>query len=318
MPFARWTDCPPRGPVNPPDGDIMGAHDHLYLLIGRAADFNVRDRRRKLHAMASNRGKWGPPGAQFGQAGQASTNSPTPANSSPTSPTMPNFFGMAPIGPNAAMPTSYNTGNKAPASESPEGDRFIDFAAATEEAVEEWTDIMVALDQIESLLQGMYQPINPPHHLQGHESPFGPSIFYSSLDIACIWATIHAARIYLNRSHPNMPPQAQIATPYAAKQNVPYVDLIGRICGGVMAIKNTGAATPEVAAALTDLNLALFIAGIQLVVPAQRDWVVSVLMDIEQSFAFRTSKVIARGCQVTWYNMGMAGRGPVYDYQPVV
>lgn len=195
----------------------------------------------------------------------------------------------------------------------------MDFAAATEEAIEEWTDIMVALDQIESLLQGMYQPITPPAHLQGHSSPFGPSIFYSSLDIACIWATIHAARIYLNRSHPHMPAHAKIATPYAAKQNVSSVELIGRICGGVVAIKNSGieATTPEVAAALTDLNLPLFVAGIQLVHPGQRDWVVGVLMDIERSFAFRTSAVIARGCQVTWYNAGVAGRGPVYNYQPV-
>ncbi|KAF2152096.1 hypothetical protein K461DRAFT_322202 [Myriangium duriaei CBS 260.36] len=313
MPYDRWTDCPPRGPVSAPDGNTIGAHDYLFLLLGRVADFNVRDRKRKLHVMAMNDGRWRPQTEMLGQNRPSRPNytGQSPDGGGSPSPQLPSFYGMAPTGPNSVMPSSYNIGNKILPPDSPEG-VFSDLGAATEDALEEWTDLGQALDEIESLLYGIYQPIIP-QDVAMDVTPFGSSLFYNSLDIACVWATVYTIRIFINRVHPHMPPHGQIANGIAAQQNKPFVDLIGRICGGVMAMKRDSTMTPEIGAALTDLNIAMFVAGVQLIDPLQRDWILKTLVTTEQSCAFGTARAIADGCQLSWHHAGKAGRGPPWE-----
>lgn len=321
MPFDRWTDCPPRGPVTTPNGSTLGAHDHLFLLLGRVGDFNARDRKRKLRVMALNGGRWKPapgiPGmaqTQVGQSGSplgpmegSSFNSST-ESTVPKSPELPQFYGMAPTGPNSVMPSSYNLSNKEPIPDSPDRQDLDDLAAVTRDAIDEWTEISHALDKIESQFTGIYQPVVPVHLTD--ESPFGPSLFFATLDIACSWATIHMIRIFVNRVHPHMPAHGMIANRIAARQNKPHADLIGRIVAGVVALKNSESLTPEYAAALTDLSIDMFVAGVQFVDQRQRDWLIAVLTDIERSCAFGTAGVIAMGCQASWLRASKAGGGP--------
>ncbi|KAF2002276.1 hypothetical protein P154DRAFT_553189, partial [Amniculicola lignicola CBS 123094] len=59
MDYHKWSDCPPRAPLGRTDA-LHGSHDHIILLIGRIADFTVRDRRRKLKQMQADGGQWRP------------------------------------------------------------------------------------------------------------------------------------------------------------------------------------------------------------------------------------------------------------------
>src|SRR4051812_45818555 len=63
---------------------VYGTHDHLIILLARIAEFNARDRRRKIKIMEANGGQWRPsPGMQMpsppGGPGPQSA-SPPPAN----------------------------------------------------------------------------------------------------------------------------------------------------------------------------------------------------------------------------------------------
>ncbi|KAL3466319.1 hypothetical protein BJX64DRAFT_12377 [Aspergillus heterothallicus] len=65
LPFSQWGQCPPRAGLGCLDA-IYGSADHLSLLMGRLADFGVRDRKRKLKAAkAAGSGGWHPD-AKFG------------------------------------------------------------------------------------------------------------------------------------------------------------------------------------------------------------------------------------------------------------
>ncbi|CAO2652798.1 Nn.00g022090.m01.CDS01 [Neocucurbitaria sp. VM-36] len=67
--YRKWSDCPPRAPLGRADA-LYGSHDHIILLIGRIADFTVRDRERKLRQVEAD-GGWKPrPGMPgFGNMG---------------------------------------------------------------------------------------------------------------------------------------------------------------------------------------------------------------------------------------------------------
>ncbi|KAL1800841.1 hypothetical protein ACET3X_001183 [Alternaria dauci] len=68
-PYRKWSDCPPRAPLGRADA-LYGSHDHIILLLGRIADFTVRDRSRKLRQIEAD-GGWRPrPGMPgFGNMG---------------------------------------------------------------------------------------------------------------------------------------------------------------------------------------------------------------------------------------------------------
>ncbi|KAF2180620.1 hypothetical protein K469DRAFT_692810 [Zopfia rhizophila CBS 207.26] len=108
MDYRKWSDCPPRAPLCRSDA-LYGSHDHLILLIGRIADFTVRDRERKLRQVDANGGQWRPtpgmpgmpmgPPPSHGQRHHQQQGAPPP----PTAP-------MAPMGPPNAPPRMQGMG----------------------------------------------------------------------------------------------------------------------------------------------------------------------------------------------------------------
>ncbi|KAE8377644.1 hypothetical protein BDV26DRAFT_206714 [Aspergillus bertholletiae] len=91
MPNSQWGQCPPRAGLGRLDA-IYGSADHLWLLLARVTTFGLRDRKRKLAAMAAMGSNWrpgpelskfmgrfakGPPGARARPA------SKSPSNTSP-------------------------------------------------------------------------------------------------------------------------------------------------------------------------------------------------------------------------------------------
>ncbi|KAF4552944.1 Hypothetical protein D9617_8g049570 [Elsinoe fawcettii] len=354
MSYSRWTDYPPRAPIDAEPGVIYGAYDHLMLLCGRIADFIVRDRKRKLRAMQLNGGMWrpppgmqmgppgsspgGPPGSTPGStAGRSGTGpppgfgppsnatprgppsnasgqpSPQPAGNTP-SPQMPMYFGMAPPEPTASMPSSYWAEPQAPPVMSPEQEQFIDFATQTAEAQQEWDEILLAINTLVSMLGDWYQPLVSEYQVPP-QTPWGPATIYKSLDVGCLWGFINFAYILAHRSHPNMPPYAHMAAAISARVTKPYADAIGRTAAGIMPPNNGKPITPFMGAAMCDLCLPLFFAGVQLVDPHQRDWIVTALFDIERRCAYETAGTIAHGCQTAWHKAGKAGRGPPYTHR---
>ncbi|TKX26577.1 fungal specific transcription factor domain-containing protein 11 [Elsinoe australis] len=333
--YSRWTDCPPRAPINAQPGVIFGAYDHLILLCGRIADFSVRDRKRKLRAMQLNGGAWRPPpGMQMGPPGSspsgssgaasrgpprgppsnASAHSPQTQGNTP-SPLLPPYFGMAPPGPTASMPHQYWSGGSGPSPMmSPEHEQMLDFSTATAEAISDWDDILAALNALVSMLGDWYQPLESEYH-PAPNTPFGPGIIYKSLDVGCFWGFVNFAYILAHRSHPHMPPYSHMAAAIASSRTKQYANNIGRLAAGIMPPNNGRPITPFMGAAMCDLCLPLFFTGVQLVDPHQRDWVITALFDIERRCAYETAGTIAHGCQTAWHKAGKAGRGPPYTHR---
>ncbi|KIW05887.1 uncharacterized protein PV09_03082 [Verruconis gallopava] len=104
--YHRWTDCPPRASMGRSDA-IYGTHDHLILIFARIADFNARDRRRKIKVMDSNGGQWRPPPGMSMPSGPPP---PAPQSNAPASRT-PNtsFMQSASVTgqPSAPYPTMH-------------------------------------------------------------------------------------------------------------------------------------------------------------------------------------------------------------------
>ncbi|CBF70670.1 hypothetical protein AN5870.2 [Aspergillus nidulans FGSC A4] len=65
LPYSQWGQCPPRARIGLRN-DLYGTADHLTLLMGRLADFAVRDRKRKIKTAKSAGSEWRPD-AKFGQ-----------------------------------------------------------------------------------------------------------------------------------------------------------------------------------------------------------------------------------------------------------
>ncbi|KAF2656874.1 hypothetical protein K491DRAFT_714930 [Lophiostoma macrostomum CBS 122681] len=98
MPYRKWSDCPPRAPIGRVEA-LVGTHDHLILLMGRIAEFLVRDRERKLRQVEAWGGSWRPTpgmpglGAMGPPPSQGRGQPPTPA--APMGPP-PHMQGMGP------------------------------------------------------------------------------------------------------------------------------------------------------------------------------------------------------------------------------
>lgn len=85
MSYHKWSDCPPRAPLGRADA-LYGSHDHLVLLLGRIADFTVRDRKRKIRQNDAD-GGWKPRPGMPGFGPPPSMNNGH--TSQPTTPTTP-------------------------------------------------------------------------------------------------------------------------------------------------------------------------------------------------------------------------------------
>jgi hypothetical protein len=366
--YRKWTDCPPRAPLGRADA-LYGTHDHMILLIGRIADFTVRDRARKLRQVDAD-GGWRPrpgmpgfgsmgppPGGQSSapttpmgppphmQGPPAGWNGPPPAGwkgpplsgpsqgqdgpsmedrsqgqNRPPPSAMPEFFGMAPTGPTAPLSSSYANPNfqRSPPTPHAPHPKYKDLPAAYESALTEWETILAAQATLSHILTNTEAfaslPLDtcpPVPGGSGNMTPFGPALIHRSYDISIVWTLLHLAKIILLRSHPAMPPAAQMAAGVCAPATQPYATLIGRITAG-MQIPLSEDLSPSLGAVLTESTLSLFFAGVQYQDPKQREWLITRLLDIDRRTGWASAGIIARGCETAWQRTADLRRGPPY------
>jgi hypothetical protein len=342
----------------------------LLLLIGRIADFAVRDRARKLRQVEAD-GGWrprpgmpgfgsmgSPPGGQASnpttpmgppshmQGPPAGWTGPPPAGwkgpplsgssrgqdgplmegrgqtqNRPPPSAMPDFFGMAPTGPTAPLSSSYANPNyqRSPPTPNTPHPRYNDLPAAYQNALAEWEAVSAVQTTISHILTNTeaFAPLPPDlcppvPGTMGNMTPFGPALVHRSYDISIIWTLVHLAKIILLRSHPAMPPAAQMAAGVCAPATQPYATLIGRITAG-MQIPLGEDLSPSLGAVLTESTLSLFFAGVQYQDPKQREWVITRLLDIDRRTGWASAGIIARGCETAWQKAADMGRGPPYQ-----
>jgi hypothetical protein len=406
MEYHRWGECLPRAAIGRLDA-VYGTADHLWLLLGRLADFNARDLKRKKRAIDANGGQWKPSlggsGSQarvnyasaraegkWAGAGRESATGigrphagghdgmfntlkeqhpggvtierltgtdgngrdrmnqeradtaneagrPYPARTSRTA-----FGGMArgslsgtcgsqqftpPAHPSDLPPDPLNGMHgmipPTPVARMPEG--FVDSAfsqatsegddlgldVATAEAEREWEDIKQALQLFEDSLGPDYESLSSEYQ-QPLTTPFGPTRYYRTYSIACIWAFYYTALILHHRTHPSMPPAAMMAAGVAAQQTSGYANEIGRICAGLIPSNHSGQVSPALGGAIAECVMALFFAGVQYQDPVQRVYTVSKLREVTRMTGWQTAAAVAAGCESAWVRQGELGRGPPY------
>lgn len=184
------------------------------------------------------------------------------------------------------------------------------------EAEREWEEILVAMDHFAQAIGRDFQPL-PPDVVVPIDSPFGPAIQYRTLTIAVVWGFYYAGRILLNRLHPCMPPAMMVAGGVAAPTTAENALIIGRIMAGIYYPQQynlqAGQLSPTLGSSLTEMTVPIFISAVQYVDPGQRAWVVSKLREISLLTGWKTSEVIAGGCEKSWIIAAKHGRGPPYE-----
>ena len=306
---------------------VCGTMDHMVLLMTRIADFIGKDQPRKISTMKANGGQWIPPSGMFPSSarGPPQQQPPTPQTSTSTktqpfapafqgatqaAPPTPTFFGMMPT---SSEPVQLPPGFAQTRADyiNPNKTETIELDAATREAEIEWNDLRNALRVFEEHLGLDYQPLSP-EHMQPISTPFGPALCYRTYSISCIWALYYTGRIITARAHPCMPPAAMMAAGIATQQTAEWANNVGRICAGLHPTTTVGPINPSLAAALSEIILTLFFAGVQYREAAQRGWTVTALRNIARLTGWESSSLVAAGCEVSWSKMAQAGRGPPY------
>ncbi|CAD0088318.1 unnamed protein product [Aureobasidium mustum] len=262
-----------------------GSFDHVVLLLARIADFAVRDRKRKLKVEKSSMGS----PLDNGRRTSSASN-----NASATPP--PNMFSSRGVSHSPASTASHTYDS-------------IDLNLATANALQEWNSIKAALDFVASSLGPYFQPLDAEYQPQIH-TPFGPALVYRSYDISAFWATYNMAMIAALRNHPNMPPAAHVAAAAAAEQTKPYAFSIGRISAGMQTSPEDQPLDPRMAAAMIDMVIPQFFAGIQYTDASQRAYLVERYFETDRRIGWATASIIAEGCQSGWIRAADAGRGP--------
>jgi hypothetical protein len=234
---------------------------------------------------------------------------------------MPDFFGMAPTGPTAPLSSSYANPNyeRSPPTPNAPHPKYNDLPVAYQDALAEWESICAAHATVSHILSNTeaFAPL-PPDICPpvpggtGNMTPFGPALIHRSYDISILWTLLHLAKIILLRSHPAMPPAAQMAAGVGAQATQPYATLIGRITAG-MQIPMGEDLSPSLGAVLTESTLSLFFAGVQYQDPKQRAWLITRLLDIDRRTGWASAGTIAQGCETAWEKTAAMGRGPPYQ-----
>ncbi|PSN69199.1 hypothetical protein BS50DRAFT_632992 [Corynespora cassiicola Philippines] len=290
-PPPGWTGPPPPGwpqmpPAGPPSGGAMGP----------------------------------PPASQGAQPGQNPQQGQPPRGPPPG---MPNFFGMAPSRPPIPLPTTYANPEHVPHGTSPKPSntphpKYADLPAAYDAAIADWNSISQAHATIARFLANTdaFAPLTPdlyPVAPGGNMTPFGPALIHRSYDISILWSMLHLANILLLRSHPAMPPAAMMAASICAQATQPYAILIGRIAAGMrLPLSDEAPLTPSLGAALIESTMSLFFAGVQYQDPAQRDWLITRLLEIDRRTGWASAGVIARACETSYEKAADMGKGPPY------
>ncbi|KAF1811921.1 hypothetical protein P152DRAFT_381794, partial [Eremomyces bilateralis CBS 781.70] len=325
MSYDKWTDCPPRAKLG--KAAVYGTHDHLILLLGRISDFAARDRPRKTRQLQAFGPQWktpGPPpgmgrgGPPSGMAGRPGQNQPSvDPNAFPAG---PRFIPRPPrAGPSS--PSSRSDASHSSSTSSKKARDIADLPAATAAALEEWNSILKALTVFEMELGPNFQPLSPEFAPTVH-TPFGPAMQYRSFDRAVVWGLYHMCHLILQRSHPTMPPAAMMAAAVSGHQTAQRAQEIGRVAAGIidsaggMGSTNLSGAphaplNPSLGAAIYEITVPLFFAGIQFMDPSQREWLVDRVLMIHRRTGFQSAGAIAMGCESAWENAALRG-GPPY------
>ncbi|CRG86865.1 hypothetical protein PISL3812_03877 [Talaromyces islandicus] len=346
-PYDRWTQCPPRAALGRADA-VYGSFDHLILLKGRMVDFGYRDRKRKIKSLEATRGEWSPhPGFfQFmgrfaskpsaggpmnkphptapsegntsaphkgGSPSQPSSKGSSPSTNPPSSgPRQQPMYGMAPTrGPGVAPAAFTSSAESTPYSKMPEDESNLTLL----EAEKEWEEILAAYDFYESQLGDAFAPL-PAGSAPPISTPFGPALQYRSYLIAVLWAFYYTGRLMHFRLHPCMPPATMKSAVTAAGTTAQYAQIIGKIVSGIYYPQlynlDAGSLNPALGAALVQITVPIFFAGVQYTDAAQRGWTVATLRNISRLTGWQSADAIADGCESAWYITAKTGKGPPY------
>lgn len=307
--------------------------DHLFLLMARVCTFGATDKERKVKVMEANGGQYKPPG--FSQSPNTGTGSPgsfrndgsstqasrnlahgvSPGNQHPTStsdergrdnpPENSSSQAANPSNPIHATQQAFN-----------EKMEIGSLEAETAEARVEWSRILAAFEAFSEALGPGFAPL-PPDSVQSITTPFGPAVQYRTHTIAFLMAFYYTGRIMLERLHPDMPPATMVAAGIAAPRTARYSQFIGKIAAGLYYPQQPNlpgdGLSPTLGAALSDITIALFFAGVQFTDAAQRGWTISKLRDITRMSGWQSAAAIAAGCETAWVKSYEAGKGPPYQ-----
>jgi hypothetical protein len=113
-----------------------------------------------------------------------------------------------------------------------------------------------------------------------------------------------------------MPPATMKAAVTAAGTTVQYAQIIGKIVSGIYYPQlynvDAGSLNPTVGAALIQITVPIFFAGVQYTDAAQRGWTIATLRNISRLTGWQSADTIAAGCESAWYHTAKAGKGPPY------
>ena len=297
--YERWVHCPPRAPVGRLDA-VHGSMDHLYLLMARLADFAGKDLTRKKRA--TNEAER-----------LAKELRQSPPSSTHTSPSQPSaMYGMIPDPGPIRVPRGFDQTQHDQIYSAPEPSETKTLDAAFSEAQAEWSDIAHAFDVYYHSLGPSFEALSP-EHMTPLSTPFGPAMYFRSYSIACVMCLYYSGRMILSRVQPSMPPAAMAAAGVAAPLTASFANTIGRICAGIQPVSTTAPLNPHHGAALMDVCMGLFHAGVQFQDPAQRGWTITKLRDVARMTGWQTAALIASGCERAWVRAAELGRGPPYE-----
>lgn len=233
---------------------------------------------------------------------------------------------MAPSRPNTSLPSSYAKPKDSSHTSSPRtpispNTHFPDLPAAYEAALTDWNAIAHAHATVATFLANTpsFQPLSTDLHplpppVRNNTTPFGPALVYRSYDISVLWSLLHTAQILLLRSHPGMPPAAMVAANICAPATQPYAILIGRISSGMhLPLSEDAPLSPILGAALIESTMSLFFAGVQYQDAAQREWLITRLVEIDRRTGWASAGVIARAVETSWQKTADLGRGAPYQ-----
>jgi len=188
----------------------------------------------------------------------------------------------------------------------------LDLQAATATALEEWQQTQAAMNNLRSHFGPDYRPLSAEYY-PPLITAFGEALHYRSYDIGVTWAIYYMCQIILTRSHPAMPPAAMMAAGVAAAQTAHFANEIGRIASGIIPTPANQPLNPSLGAALVEVTMPLFFAGVQYGDAAQRAWLVERILEVEVRTGWASAGLIARGCETAWVKAAHAGRGPPYQ-----
>ena len=328
MSYDRWGQCPPRAGAGRLDA-VYGTMDHLFLLLARLCNFGAVDRDRKLKVMEANGGQYIPPPSLFqpppsnegpdpklsgSSVNQPHGNTQMPSGASENRSPGSNISGDADNTPIDGTDPSTGPGRQPRNAGNPTVSDTLE--AETAEAKAEWTRILAAFEAFSEALGPGFAPL-PSDSVPSIATPFGPAVQYRTHTVSFLVAFYYTGMILLHRLHPDMPAAAMIAAGLAAPRTGKYSQLIGKIAAGLYYPQRPGlpggGLSPTLGAALSDITITLFFAGVQFRDAAQRGWTISKLRDIARLTGWQSAATIAAGCETAWVKTFEAGRGPPYQ-----